>query len=210
MAGDLGAAGVLHATGLGKVSIVGAGMVSNPGVAARMFEALADNGINIQVISTSEIKVSCLIDLDSVPAAVRAIHDAFALGEAPAGSRRADSLRGDQQGRRGPETDGPGGEGCRGGPSPATGRRIYTGKYTSPSVGDVHVQRGRPLGQTGHGHDVAGQADEEARAHVGPDGAHRQRPSFGRALQARADPRWSAGSWPRTRASPPRPAPRTL
>ena len=83
VARDLGATGVLHATGLGKVSIVGAGMVSNPGVAARMFRALADNGINIQVISTSEIKVSCLIDLDAVPAAVRAIHDAFRLGEAP-------------------------------------------------------------------------------------------------------------------------------
>ena len=83
VARDLGATGVLHATGLGKVSIVGAGMVSNPGVAARMFQALADNGINIQVISTSEIKVSCLIDLDAVPAAVRAIHDAFRLGEAP-------------------------------------------------------------------------------------------------------------------------------
>lgn len=81
VARELGAAGVLHTTGLGKVSIVGAGMVSNPGVASRMFQALSDNGINIQVISTSEIKVSCLIDLDSVPAAVRAIHDAFSLGD---------------------------------------------------------------------------------------------------------------------------------
>lgn len=83
IAREMGAAGVLHATGLGKVSIVGAGMVSNPGVAARMFEALAENNINIQVISTSEIKVSCLIDLDSVPMAVRAIHEAFDLGNVP-------------------------------------------------------------------------------------------------------------------------------
>ncbi|MBO8142413.1 MAG: aspartate kinase [Firmicutes bacterium] len=79
VAKELGASGVLHTTGLGKVSIVGAGMVSNPGVAARMFEALAQRGINIQVISTSEIKISCLIDLDAVPEAVRAIHEAFNL-----------------------------------------------------------------------------------------------------------------------------------
>ena len=50
-------------------------MVSNPGVAARMFGARAANNINIQVISTSEIKVSCLIDLEQVPTAVRAIHE---------------------------------------------------------------------------------------------------------------------------------------
>lgn len=79
VASELGASGVLHATDVGKVSIVGAGMMSNPGVAARMFQALAENGINIQVISTSEIKVSCLINLDDVPTAVRAIHDAFGL-----------------------------------------------------------------------------------------------------------------------------------
>ncbi|MFO7264839.1 MAG: aspartate kinase [Limnochordales bacterium] len=81
VARELGATGVLHATDVGKVSIVGAGMMSNPGVAARMFRALAEHGINIQVISTSEIKVSCLIALDAVPTAVRAIHEAFGLGE---------------------------------------------------------------------------------------------------------------------------------
>lgn len=81
LAGELDATGVLHTLDLGKVSIVGAGMVSNPGVAAQMFEALSDNDINIQVISTSEIKVSCLIELDAVPRAVQAIHEAFDLGE---------------------------------------------------------------------------------------------------------------------------------
>lgn len=86
-----GAADVLHTLDLGKVSIVGAGMVSNPGVAARMFEALADNEINIQVISTSEIKVSCLVDLDAVPRAVRAIHEAFALDEIDATAEAAAS-----------------------------------------------------------------------------------------------------------------------
>ncbi len=62
---------------IAKVSIVGAGMESNPGVAAKMFEALADAGINIQMISTSEIKVSVLIDIKNGEKAVQAIHDAF-------------------------------------------------------------------------------------------------------------------------------------
>ncbi len=63
--------------GVSKVSIVGAGMESNPGVAAKMFEALFDAGINIRMISTSEIKVSVLIDEKSADAAVIAVHDKF-------------------------------------------------------------------------------------------------------------------------------------
>ncbi|MDR1693029.1 MAG: aspartate kinase [Oscillospiraceae bacterium] len=62
---------------ISKVSIVGAGMVNNPGVAARMFEALAIAGVNIQMISTSEIKVSVLIDLADSDRAVRVIHQEF-------------------------------------------------------------------------------------------------------------------------------------
>ncbi len=62
---------------IAKVSIVGAGMESNPGVAAKMFEALYDAGINIKMISTSEIKVSVLIDADKADKAVKAVHDAF-------------------------------------------------------------------------------------------------------------------------------------
>lgn len=62
-----------------KVSIVGAGMVSNPGVAAKMFEALYDAQINIHMIATSEIKVSVLIDAGYEDKAVRAIHDKFEL-----------------------------------------------------------------------------------------------------------------------------------
>src|SRR5690606_34177 len=77
----LGASGPVEHTGLAKVSTVGAGMVSNPGVVARMFGALAENNINIEVISTSEIKVSCLIDESKVETAVRAIHKAFGLDE---------------------------------------------------------------------------------------------------------------------------------
>ena len=63
-----------------KVSIVGAGMMSNPGVAARMFEALADVGVNIKMISTSEIRVTVLVDEASVERAMNAVHDKFALG----------------------------------------------------------------------------------------------------------------------------------
>jgi aspartate kinase len=62
-----------------KVSIVGAGMESHPGVASKMFEALYDAGINIQMISTSEIKVSVLIDVKYADKAVQAIHDKFML-----------------------------------------------------------------------------------------------------------------------------------
>ena len=62
---------------ISKVSVVGAGMQSNPGVAAKMFEALMDANINIQMISTSEIKISVLIDLKDSVRAVTVIHDAF-------------------------------------------------------------------------------------------------------------------------------------
>jgi aspartate kinase len=66
---------------IGKVSIVGAGMRSHPGVAARVFEVLGAEGINIEMISTSPIKISCVISADRVPDAVKALHDAFELGE---------------------------------------------------------------------------------------------------------------------------------
>lgn len=66
---------------IGKVSIVGAGMRSHPGVAAKVFQVLGDNRINIEMISTSPIKISCVIDAGEVPAAVRALHQAFELGE---------------------------------------------------------------------------------------------------------------------------------
>jgi aspartate kinase len=66
---------------IGKVSIVGAGMRSHPGVAAQVFETLAGEGINIEMISTSPIKISCVIQAEHVPQAVRALHSAFSLGE---------------------------------------------------------------------------------------------------------------------------------
>jgi aspartate kinase len=76
---EIGAADVTAAQGVAKVSIVGAGMASNPGVASTMFGALAGEGVNIQMISTSEIKVSCIIPAQDTERAVRAVHRAFNL-----------------------------------------------------------------------------------------------------------------------------------
>jgi aspartate kinase len=65
---------------VGKVSVVGAGMRSHPGVAAKVFRTLGDNGINIEMIATSPIKISCVIDAAQIPQAVKALHEAFELG----------------------------------------------------------------------------------------------------------------------------------
>jgi aspartate kinase len=64
---------------MGKVSIVGAGMRSHPGVAAKVFDVLAREGVNIELIATSPIKISCVIDRDRVPQAVQLLHSAFNL-----------------------------------------------------------------------------------------------------------------------------------
>jgi aspartate kinase len=80
---QLGAFAIEENHDLGKVSLVGAGMRSHPGVAAKMFRTLADNGINLQMISTSPIKVSCMIARSEIPNAVRELHAAFALESAP-------------------------------------------------------------------------------------------------------------------------------
>lgn len=63
-----------------KISIVGAGMMSNPGVAAKLFESLYNNGININMISTSEIRITVLIDEKEIDKAMQAVHDGFGLG----------------------------------------------------------------------------------------------------------------------------------
>jgi aspartate kinase len=80
----MGASGVLVDEGVAKVSVVGVGMRSHSGVAAKMFQALAENTINIQMISTSEIKISVVIDEKDVAKAVNAIHKKFKLGKAKA------------------------------------------------------------------------------------------------------------------------------
>jgi aspartate kinase len=67
---------------IGRVSVVGAGMKTNPGVAAQMFETLAAEGVNIEMISTSTIRISCVVAQDDVERAVRALHAAFDLEQA--------------------------------------------------------------------------------------------------------------------------------
>ncbi len=79
VAEELGAGGVSVDRDIAKVSLVGAGMRTHPGVAADMFAALAENDINIEMISTSTIKISCVIRAEDVEKAVRAIHAKFGL-----------------------------------------------------------------------------------------------------------------------------------
>ncbi len=76
---DLGVSRVETDPEVGKVSIIGAGMRSHPGVAAKVFQVLADEDINIEIIHTSPIKITCLIRAQAVPTAVRALHTAFGL-----------------------------------------------------------------------------------------------------------------------------------
>jgi aspartate kinase len=77
LATEIGATGVSSDRDIGRVSIIGAGMKSNPGVAATMFETLADGGINIDMISTSAIRTSCVVREDQIEQAVQALHRAF-------------------------------------------------------------------------------------------------------------------------------------
>jgi len=82
IAHQISAGDILTDSRLAKVSIVGAGMTSAPGYAARMFKTLFDSGINIEMISTSEIRITCIIDESQVADAVRALHKAFELEQA--------------------------------------------------------------------------------------------------------------------------------
>ena len=79
IAQELGAQEVLSEEEVAKVSIVGIGMRSHTGVASKMFQTLANEGINIKMISTSEIKISCIIEPKYTELAVRALHDSFEL-----------------------------------------------------------------------------------------------------------------------------------
>jgi aspartate kinase len=82
--GALGARGFSVDESVAKVSLVGAGMKTHPGVAALMFRTLADAGVNLDMISTSSIRISCVIDAAQVETAVHALHAAFGLGGKPA------------------------------------------------------------------------------------------------------------------------------
>ena len=84
---DIGATGVIADGDIARVSLVGAGMQTNPGVAATMFETLSDAGINIEMISTSAIRISCVVREHQAEDAVAELHAAFELDK-PAAERR--------------------------------------------------------------------------------------------------------------------------
>jgi aspartate kinase len=98
LAAELGMGEIATDPAMGKVSLVGAGMRTHPGVAAKTFTVLGKAGVNIEMISTSPIKISCVVREDDVPTAVRELHSAFELGED--GIQREDP-RGDDHRPRG-------------------------------------------------------------------------------------------------------------
>jgi len=79
VAAEIGATGVTHDRDIAKVSLVGAGMKSSPGIAAKMFRTLADHGVNIEMISTSTIRISVVVAAGDLERAARALHTAFEL-----------------------------------------------------------------------------------------------------------------------------------
>jgi aspartate kinase len=84
LAAEVGAGAVTPDDGIGRVSLVGAGMKSHPGVAATVFETLAANEINIEMISTSAIRISCIVRQAQLDQAVIVLHAAFGLDRPPA------------------------------------------------------------------------------------------------------------------------------
>ena len=76
---EIGAQDAYADSDIGRVSLIGAGMKSHPGVTATMFETLAKEGINIEMISTSAIRISCVVRQEDVEKAVKALHEAFEL-----------------------------------------------------------------------------------------------------------------------------------
>jgi aspartate kinase len=84
LSSEIGAGTVSHDSEIGRVSLVGAGMKTHPGVAAAMFEALAKENVNIEMISTSSIRISCVVHAADVERAVRVLHSTFDLDSEPA------------------------------------------------------------------------------------------------------------------------------
>jgi aspartate kinase len=78
---EIGAARFTADDGIGKVSLIGAGMKTHPGVQADMFTALAEAGINIEMISTSSVRITCVVRETNVHRAVRVLHERFALSD---------------------------------------------------------------------------------------------------------------------------------
>ncbi len=93
---SLGAAGITHDDAVSKVSVVGANMANQTGVASRMFRAMADAGVNIQMITTSEIKISALVPKSQASTALRAVHQAFSLQERPDDAKSWGQIKADR------------------------------------------------------------------------------------------------------------------
>ena len=79
LAAEIGARGIAYDPEIAKISLVGAGMRTHPGVAADMFDALAEAGINIGIISTSAVRISCVVPAGEFERAVQAVHERFKL-----------------------------------------------------------------------------------------------------------------------------------
>ena len=94
---DVGAEGVTHDENVSKVSVVGLNMATQTGVASKMFRALADAGVNIQMITTSEIKVSVLVPRDQCSEALRAVHQVFTLHERPSDAKSWSEIKADRE-----------------------------------------------------------------------------------------------------------------
>lgn len=90
---EIGAEGFTHDDNVAKLSVVGLGMATQPGVAGTMFRALAEKGINIQMITTSEIKISVLVARESAQEALRAVHEVFQLHVPPANTPALDGVQ---------------------------------------------------------------------------------------------------------------------
>ncbi|WP_182871247.1 aspartate kinase [Stieleria mannarensis] len=93
----IGADGVTHDDNVSKVSVVGANMADQAGVASEMFRALAGAGVNIQMITTSEIKISALVPRDQASQALRAVHEGFKLHEKPADAKSWSQIKADRE-----------------------------------------------------------------------------------------------------------------
>ncbi|NND95950.1 MAG: aspartate kinase [Pirellulaceae bacterium] len=93
---DVGATGVTHDQNVSKVSVVGVNMASQTSVASQMFRALADAGVNIHMITTSEIKISALVPRDQATEALRAVHQAFSLHERPSDAKSWNEIKADR------------------------------------------------------------------------------------------------------------------
>lgn len=97
VANEIGATGITHDDNVSKVSVVGLGMAVQTGVAHHMFGALAEAGVNIQMITTSEIKISVLVHRDHAQLALRAVHNAFALTDEPPDKKSWAQIRAERQ-----------------------------------------------------------------------------------------------------------------